>query len=312
MMKLVDEKKALAEITSLHKQRKGFAAFDQAQKGIDDVKAQIAELNKQLEDPEFKALGEKYAKISKELDETRAEQDEAYKNLNSLRDERTKAHAQQQEKATAVKEIKDKYFQAKREYAVYEREANQKRRERQKAEREAYEAEKRRQAAKEKLEEASAPAYQDQIIATEGLIRYFDPTFKPEKSSVESSKFAAEAQRTVDAEGIKGTRIARKDEAEENYFIGKAGKKSKKGRKGGNDASASNASTPQPSGEGKFNLPLGVIEELSRVGIEPPMTQGDVPNIIEKLKGKLEDWKKDQDRKTKEVSAFALDQERRP
>ena len=306
MMKLVDEKKALAEITSLYKQRKGFAAFDQAQRGIDDVKAQIAELRKQLEDPEFKALSEKYTKISKELDDIRAEQDEAYKGLNSLRDERTKAYAEQQEKSAAVKELKDEYFKAKRAYAAYEREALQKRRERQKAEREAYEAEKRRQVAKEKLDEASAPAFQDQIIATEGLIRYFDPTYKPEKSSIESSKFAAEAQRTVDAEGIKGTRLAKKDEAEENYFVGKGGKKAKKGRKGGNDASASsNASTPQPSGEGKFNLPLGVIEELSRVGMEPPMTQADVPTVVEKLKSKLEDWKKDQDRKTKEVSFFA-------
>ena len=307
MMKLVDEKKALAEITSLHKQRKGFATFDHQQKGIDDVKSQIAELKKQLEDPEYKALSEKYAKISKELDEIRTEQDEAYKNLNGLREERTKAYGEQQEKANAVKDIKDKYFQAKREYAAYEREANQKRRERLKAERDAQEAEKRRQVAKEKLDEASAPAYQDEIIGTEGLIRYFDPSYKPEKSSVESSKFAAEAQRTVDAEGIKGTRLARKDEAEEHYFVGKGGKKSKKGRKGGNDASASsNASTPQPSSEGKYNLPLGVIEELSRVGIEPPMTQADVPTVTEKLKSKLEGWKKDQDRKTKEVSFFLV------
>lgn len=305
MMKLVDEKKSLAEITSLHKQRKGFATFDHQQKGIDDVKAQIAELKKQLEDPEYKALSEKYGKISKELDEIRSEQDEAYKNLNGLREERTKAYAEQQEKLNAVKEIKDKYFQAKREHAAYEREANQKRRERLKAERDAHEAEKRRHAAKEKLDEASAPAYQDEIIATESLIRYFDPSYKPEKSSVEASKFAAEAQRTVDAEGIKGTRLARKDEAEENYFVGKAGKKSKKGRKGGNDASASvNASTPQPSSEGKYNLPLGIIEELSRVGIEPPMTQADVPTVTEKLKDKLEGWKKDQDRKTKEVGIF--------
>ncbi|KAK5017342.1 multicopy suppressor of BFA (Brefeldin A), partial [Cryomyces antarcticus] len=51
MMKLVDEKKALQDISSLEKQKKGFVGFDAAQKGIDDVKAQIAELRKGLDDP---------------------------------------------------------------------------------------------------------------------------------------------------------------------------------------------------------------------------------------------------------------------
>ena len=313
-MKLVDEKKALAEVTSLHKQRKGFAVFEQMQKGIDDVKAQIAELKKELDDPESRALSEKYNAIAKEHDEIRAKQDEAYKNLNGLRDERTKAHAQHQETQAALKEIKDKYYQAKREYAEREREAYLKRRERQKAEREAYEAGKRRQVAKEKLDEASAPAFQAEIQSTEGLLRYFDPTYETQKSSVEQSKFAAEAQRTVDASGIKGTRLARKDEAEENYFIGGGGgKKGKKGKKGGGGCggtgggsngpagSGSASSSAHGSSEGKFNLSVGVIEELARVGIEPPMTQADVAGVVEKLKEKLERWKRDQESKTKEV-----------
>ena len=59
MMKLVDEKKALAEISSLRKQRKGFAGFDELQKGIDDTKSKIKALKDSLEDPEAKALSAK-------------------------------------------------------------------------------------------------------------------------------------------------------------------------------------------------------------------------------------------------------------
>jgi len=51
-MKIVDEKKALADISQLNRQKKGFAGFDEAQKGIDEVKGQIAELRKTLDDPE--------------------------------------------------------------------------------------------------------------------------------------------------------------------------------------------------------------------------------------------------------------------
>ncbi len=299
-MKLVDEKKALADISSLRKQRKGFAGFDEAEKGISDVKAQITELRKGLDDPESKALSEKYSGIAKELDDIKAEQDEAYKNINSLRDERTKIQAEQQEKYTSMRAIKDKYYQAKKAYADYEHEAYRQRKERAKAERETYEKEKRRKIADQKLEEAGAPAYMDEILTSEGLIRYFDPSAAGVSSeTIAPNKFAAQAQRTVDDSNIKGTRVmAKKDEGEENYFMGTGGKKGKKGRKGG--AAASPA--PAPTDGGKFSLSIGIIEELAKVNVEPPMNQSDVPTVVEKLKEKLDHWKKDQKRKTQEVS----------
>lgn len=297
MMKLVDEKKALSEITALNKQKKGFAGFDQAQKGIDDVKAQIAELRKQMDDPEHKALSDRYTAITQELDQIKAEQDEVYKNLNALRDQRTKAHEEQQVKYQAVKDIKDKYFQAKRAHAEYEREAYRIRQDRKKAEREAYEKGKRRQVADQKLEEASAPAFQDEILTAQGLIRHFDPSSVEAKQAAGPGKFAAQASRTVDDSGLKGTRLPKKGEDDEDYFVGTGGKKGKKGRRGGKTESP--AGTPA---EGKFNLSIGVIEELAKVGVEPPMNQGDVPGVVEKLKEKLDFWKGDQDRKTKEVS----------
>lgn len=298
-MKLVDEKKALAEVSSLRKQRKGFAGFDEAQKGIDDVKAQISELRKELDNPEAKALSEKYNGIQKELDDIKAEQDEAYKSINSLRDERTTIHGEQQEKYLAMRDIKDQYYKARRAYKEYEDEAYRQRRDRQKAERDAYEKEKRKKTAERKLEEASEPAFVDEILTAEGLIRYFDPS-APEASKAlrGPSGFAAEPQRTVDDSNIKGTRVMKKDDHEENYFMGTGGKKGKKGKKGG----AAGSTTSSTSAEsGKFNLSMGVIEELAKVGVEPPMNQSDVPSVVEKLKGKVEQWKKDQDKKTKEV-----------
>lgn len=296
-MKLVDEKKALAEISNLRKQRKGFAGFDEAQSGIDDVKAQISELRKELDNPEAKALSEKYNGIQKELDNIKAEQDEAYKSINSLRDERSTIHAEQQEKYLAMRDIKDQYYKARKAYKEYEDEAYRQRRERQKAERDAYEKEKRRKIADKKLEEASEPAFVDEILTAEGLIRYFDPTAPEASKSLRGpSGFAAEAQRTVDDSNIKGTRVMRKDE--ENYFMGTGGKKGKKGKKG---SAAGSTTSSTPSESGKFNLSMGVIEELAKVGVEPPMNQSDVPSVVEKLKVKVEQWKKDQDRKTKEV-----------
>ena len=75
------------------------------------------------------------------------------------------------------------------------------------------------------------------------------------------------------------------------------------GKKKGKKASQAdgNSATSSLVPESKFHLPLGVIEELSRIGVEPPMGQGDVPEVVKKIKDKVENWKKDQDRKTKEV-----------
>jgi chromosome segregation ATPase len=295
-MKLVDEKKALAEISGLRKTRKGFAGFEEAQKGIDDVKAQIADLKKTLDNPEAKALSEKYNEITKALDEIKAEQDDAYKGISTLRDERTKLQADQQAKYSAMREIKDNFHKARLAYRDYEQEQWRQRQERQKAERDAYQKEKRRKIADKKLEEASEPAYMDEILTAEGLIRYFDPSTAVEKDPLQKpSGMAAAAQRTVEDSGIKGTKISKKEDIDDVYFMGTGGKKGKKGKKG--------TASPAPSTptEGKFNLSMGVIEELAKVNVEPPMTQSDVPAVIEKLKSKLDHWKKDQDKKTKEV-----------
>ena len=299
-MKLVDEKKALAEVSSLKRQRKGFAGFEEAEKGISDVKAQMAELRKTLDNPEAKALSQKYEEIAKELDSIKAEQDSAYKSLNKHRDERKKIHDDLNQAYSAMRMVKDNYFKDLRAYKDYESEQFRIRQERKKAENDAYHKEKRKAAAKAKLEDASQPAYLDEIMTADGLIRYFDPSsFDPSKALRGPSGFAAEAQRKVENANFKGTKVSKKDEQEENYFLGTGGKKSK--RKGGNRKDAASPAPSTPT-EGKFNLSIGVIEELSKVGVEPPMSQVGIPAVVEKLKEKRDKWKNDQDRKTKEVS----------
>ena len=296
---LVDQKKAIAEISSLRKQKRAFAGFDEAQRGIDKVKADISELRKQLDNPEAKALSQRYDSADRELKALKAEQDEAYKGLNSLRDERSKAYAEQQEKWAAMKEIKDQYFKANKAYRDWDQEQYRLRQEKQKAERDAYQKEKRRKIAEKKLEEASEPAYMDEILISEGLIRYFDPSSPEASKSLRGpSGFAAEAQRSVDTNSdFKGTRISKKEDREDTYFMGTGGKKGKKGKKG----SAAASPAPGTPTEGKFNLSIGIIEELAKINVEPPMSQAGVPSVVEKLKEKRDQWKKDQEKKTKEV-----------
>jgi uncharacterized coiled-coil DUF342 family protein len=294
-MKLVDEKKALSDITGLHRYKKNFAVFSQQQKGIDDIKAQISEVKKSGDNPEVKAMNDRYNEIQKELDEMRKVTDDAFKNVNALRNERTEAYSDQQEKYNKIKEIKDTYYAAKRAYRDYEFEARKIRNQKQQAERAAYEAGKRREVAERKLEEASAPAYQEDIFTGENLIRHFDPSAADVKEAAGPSKFAAVASRTVDSSALDGARVHNKTNDDDSYFVGGGGKK-KKGKKP--VAAASSASE-------KFHLSIDVIEQLARIGIDPPVSHSHVPIVITKVREKIDFWKGDQERKTKEVMAVS-------
>ncbi|KAI5919865.1 hypothetical protein F4810DRAFT_463075 [Camillea tinctor] len=289
MMKLVDEKKALTEISNLRKQRKNFAQFDTSQKSIDELRAKIKEIKDSMEDPEARALSDKYNKIQAEIDSIKAEQDEAFKNLNSLRDERTKLQAEQQEKFQAVRKLKDDYYGAKKAYAEYEREARQKIRERQKAERERIEKERKKERAQKLLEEASDPAYLEEIRRANSLLHFFDPasTSAEKAPLLAESGLTAQASRKVDDAGIKGTKLVRKEDREEDYLP--AVKKGKKGKKG---------AAPAPTAEKGFNCPPSVIDDCAFLGVEPPMSAADVPATVEKVKAKLDHWKADQKAQT--------------
>lgn len=296
-MKLVDERKALTEVSNLRKQRKNFSGFDEQQKKIDEVKAQIKELKDQQNDPATKARSEEYNKLQAELDAIKAEQDEAYKNVSALIAEREKLQKLQSEKYKEKRACQDNFYQAKRAFQEYEFQARQKLRERKKAEQEAYNNAKKRERAEKVLAEASEPAYLDEIRRAQSLVHYFEPSSnKAAAPLLAPSGLSATAARTVTDDGMKGMKLVKKEE--EDYFAGTPSKKGKKGRK------AANASPTAPATT-KFSVPPSVLEDCSAMGIEPPMTAAEVPAVVEKVKAKLDHWKKDQKAQTERNIAKA-------
>jgi DNA repair exonuclease SbcCD ATPase subunit len=298
MMKLVDEKKALTEISNLRKQRKGFAGFDDAQKQIDEKKAKLKKLRDSLEDPESKALSERYNTLQAELDTIKAEQDDVFKNLNSLRDEKTRLQNEQNQKWAAIKEIKDKHYQAGRALQKWEFEARQRARERKKAENEKYHQEKKKERAQQMLAEASDPAYLDEIRKAESLLVYLDPSYVSEKAPLQApSQFQATAQRTVDDSGIKGIKVVKKEE--EDYFAGTGGKKGKKNRK-------ENKKPEEAAAPKVWSCPPAVSETCIALGIDPPYSAAEAAQCKEKVTEKLAFWKQDQAAQTEKVSLLTL------
>lgn len=257
---------------------------------MDEVRAKIQEIKDTMNDPEAKALSDKYTTLQTELDGIKAEQDEAYKSLSSLRDERSKLQAQQREKYNQLKALKDEYHTQRKAFQSYEREQKQKAWERQRSERERQEKERKLERAQKMLAEASDPAFLDEIRRANSLLQYFDPTFVPEKAPLQTStNLQAQAGRKVDDSGIKGVKLSSKKDREEDYAP--AVKKGKKGKK--HNAAATKST---------FNCPPSVVEDSAYLGIDPPMSADEVPGVVEKVKAKLDQWKSDQETQTQRVS----------
>ncbi|KAK4181934.1 hypothetical protein QBC36DRAFT_1769 [Triangularia setosa] len=290
MMKLVDEKKALNEISNLRKQKKLFGGFEQQQKLIDENKAKIKEIKDSLDTPEAKKLSEEYNTLQAELDVIKAEQNTARENIGKLRDERTKLKAEKDEKWNALKALRDDYFTQKKAAAAYEREQRAKRAEREAAEREKYVKEKRMERAKAMLAEASEPAFLEEIRRANSLLHFFDPSHQTvEKAPLVANKgLGATDIRKVEAADLKGVRLVRKEDRDEDYLP--AAKKGKKGKKNKVEGAAAS---------GKFNLPPAVMDDCKTLGISLPSGAADVPAAIEAIKAKLANWKANQEAETK-------------
>ncbi|KAF8251348.1 hypothetical protein K440DRAFT_82631 [Wilcoxina mikolae CBS 423.85] len=306
-MKIVDEKKALQEISNLNKQKKNFAVIEEQQNSIDADRAKLKAMKDQKQDPELKELNDKYDALDKELNEIKAEQDSVYKNFNSLRDERTRLHALQQEKWAAMKAIQDDFYQNRQAFRAYEREARKIRDERRAKEQAEYQLQKKRAIAAERMEAASQPAFASEIITCESLIAFFDPSSaeaaKKAKLAAAPRELAAKASTEARPyEGKKKVTVLVKEE--EDYFAGNGGKK-KKGKKGRGAASAAEEAAETPAAAGRIDLNLGVLEELSKVDVQVPSSREEVPRVLENLRQKLQNYKDNQDKVTKENIAKA-------
>lgn len=286
-LKLVDEKKNLAEVSNLRKQIKGFGALDEMEAKIEGKKKENAELRGTFENAETKALSDRYETNQKEMDEINKGRDDSNKTWSKLRTEKDAAHAAQEETWTALKAHKDAYYTQRKEFKEYEDRAYQARRDKQKQERDAYEKERRQRDANTRLSEAENPAFLDEILTAEGLIKHFDPTYGTGTEDKGPGKFAAVDQRKVDESGFKGMTVVKKEE--EDFFVGGGSKKKgKSGKKAGSSD--------------KFNLGPDIIQGCAKVGVDPPSSQSDIPAVVEKLKGKVAAWKQDQAAETQKVS----------
>lgn len=281
-MKLADEKRALQEISQARRVRKTVEGFQAVQDSIDGDKSAADELRQQLDDPESKAISDRYDKIKAELDELKKESDEAYAGRTKLFEERDDIQAQISalfsEKRASAQEFRD----ANDRYWAKVHEDRARRAERARAQRAAEETQKRLEHAQRLREEASLPAYQAEIEDCQTLIDALSG--KSSETVVPSSSLPVKDDvagvpklelRQVEAVSDGLVVRKKKGEAEETYFVGK-GKRGKKDK----------VPKATPETDTLKTLPLGTITALSKLAISLPTAASDIPRVVEDLKTK--------------------------
>jgi hypothetical protein len=306
-MKLADEKRALQEINQTKRMRRAVESFKADSDAIDADRAAVEELKKQLDDPEAKAISERYDAIKAELDEIKKEEDELYANRSQLFDERTSVQqqldalfAERRESSGRFREANDRYYEKLNEDRA-------RRAERRRAQKESEEEERRKARVLQLREEASQPAFQLQIEDCQTLVDFFSGKTTTAIVSSEKAGYAEPAQEIRQVNAAPDNFVARKKkgEEEESYFVGGKGKnKGKKGPKA-NGAAAAAATAEAPSSSSNVNLPFATLSALLSMSIPPPTSQADVTRVVEDLKTKKAWFEANQVRVTTEAIAKA-------
>ncbi|KAG0145536.1 hypothetical protein CROQUDRAFT_93655 [Cronartium quercuum f. sp. fusiforme G11] len=306
-MKIVDEKKALAEIQNLRKQRKLVEAFGPQQEVIEAEKAKVESLRKLLDDPDNKTVNDRWGAIKAELDKINNEMNEANKGRDKLFEERNQLQDSLREALNKRRESVTRYKEANDKHYAKIQEERQRRIDRQKAEREALEATELKEIHTQMRDEASAPAYEREIEDCRTLILYFDklvgntansdePIEAPVLGKTSSATLPklGEVRQVETADAFQGMVAVKKkgSEKEEEFFMG-GGKKAKKNRKPPQDAPVAPATQA-------LQLPLSTLNALHALAVPPPMTRDDILSTVTALSEKKKWFTENQERVTKE------------
>lgn len=298
------EKRALADISTFKRARRTIEGFQYEEEAIQQERARADELRKEFDDPEAKAVSERYTAIKAELDQIKKDGDEAYAARNELFDERNDLQKQisalHERRRTAVQTYRDSHDR----YWKKVNEDRDRRAEKYRLQRAADEEAKRKEIIDDIREQAQVPAYETQIQDCQTLIDFFG---KLQHGGAVAAAAVAEANSLVAKSDVAGVPklelrtieidenlVARKKkgEDEDNYFVG--GKsKAKKGSK----PPPAPKETDKP---GQLNIPLGTLTALLSLSIPPPSSHAEIDRAIEDLKTKKVWYEANQARETEQ------------
>ncbi|KAH7044259.1 hypothetical protein BKA57DRAFT_538194 [Linnemannia elongata] len=300
-LKLVEEKRTLAEISALTKSKKSYTLLQDHQRAIEADKEAIILLKATLDaDDVYKLLSDEYNSLQSQVDEISKAKDEGWKKRNDLFDERTRLQRELDAAFAQKKAVNDEYFSALRQHAKYLQDEQQRKREEIQQRKQAELEEKRLAIAREERELAEIPAFQQEITTCDSVYNYL-LQFSHDQNRVATANAAAataNANNGASAVNIRqadttanvptGVMLAKKaDTKEEVFFVG-GGCKSKKTTKAPKEKTIdSNHSSPTTTTTAittaTLKFPLAIMEQLFELKVTVPRSSADLEKTLDAL-----------------------------
>ncbi|CAG8451932.1 14624_t:CDS:2 [Cetraspora pellucida] len=275
-LKIVDEKRIISDISGLKRSKKIVETFEAQQAAIEAEQKVIDDMRKDLEDNELKEINSQYDTIKAELETISKDQAMDREKRNELFDEKKKIREQINAQIANRRTIQDEYNKAKQEYWQ-----------------------------KVDEDQASIPAYEEDIQICESLINYFhihhgvgkaeevvsNPIVNDNSQPDTTSNIRQPDTTSNVPEGC--VSLTKKYEDEDDLFGGKLSKKVKSQKK------------KKPNKASGFQLPFSIMDQLILVKVTIPLSPSDVEKVVNELTEKKDYFVKNQDRITKENIAKA-------
>ncbi|KAK3839615.1 MAG: hypothetical protein J3R72DRAFT_525290 [Linnemannia gamsii] len=303
-IKLVEEKRMLAEISTLNKSKKAFLIVQDHQRAIDADKEAIILLKAELDaDQSFKTLSDEYNTLQTQVDEISKAKDESWKKRNDLFDERTRLQRELEAAHLQKKTVNDEYFSALREHSKYMQDEQQRKREEIQQKKQQELEEKRLVIAREERELAEIPAFQAEITTCDSVYKYLlqfshDQTRIAANAAIAAAA-AANATNAANAANIRqvdatanvptGVMLAKKADKKEDVFFVGGGCKSKKTTKAPKEKKSSDNivaaadATAAVTTAATLKFPLAIMEQLFELKVMVPRSPADLEKTLDAL-----------------------------
>lgn len=279
---LVQEKKAMKEISSLNKLKKDFAGIEVIQKSIDAEKAKIAELKETLSTVSNKEAQATFEVVTKELNELTNKN----KGVQSKRDELfTKRRALQNEKYELLKQIRKIRDDFDAKFKKFKADMDNERKKREEDEK-AYTLYLERNDLLEEIEELEdankVGETNEQVETLKRIIKTLDPSYKfadETETLKQLNSFSLDNRptKTVEIKLPENAELIQK--TEETFFAG-SGIKGKKGKKKNNSSNK------------KSLVDVHTATQLTILAVEIPTSEEQFPETVKALVAKLEEEQK--------------------
>lgn len=288
---IVEEQKALREVSALKKQRASFGKAEKVQAEIDEVRAKSAELRKTVDQAALKKVLARKAELEKQLDAFKESHQARRAKLNTAHDARREAQAEVREINRKMTEMRKDFDKKMDEFSAKLKARKQQREEEEKESKVQLAKQKKISEAAAKLDAAREPAFARQIEQAKSLLAFFDPRAveKDEPTAQAAGSLSKSGKKSSVASALKGPAAPKGQTiAPQQIQQQPPSRKSQKLKQ------------KEVSGPTKMQFDWAIVDAFSTLNIALPTSTDDLEATKEKIREKIAYYSEHNERVTKE------------